>query len=443
MENSPNQNLRDFRMNKINNNKSGKSAHSENSASEKWEIPSDWLIKEMGQICKVNQGLQIPIEERLKVFEPNSKIYITIQFLNNGKDVEYIKEYNQSVCCNEDDILMTRTGNTGIVVSGVFHNNFFKINFDKILVDGDYLKAYLRANKTQHDILVKAGTSTIPDLNHKDFYKIKIPLPPLPEQKAIAACLSTWDKAIHTTEKLIAQKELCKKWLMQQLLTGKKRLRGFKGEWKKLGAGEVFKSVTKKGFADEELLSATQDRGMIPRTMLEGRVTMPTTGTEGFKLVEVGDFVISLRSFQGGLEYSYYRGLVSPAYTVLKPKKPINEEFYKQYFKSYDFIGHLAIAVIGIRDGKQISYDDFCTVKIPYPSIEEQTAIAQVLQAADKEISLLKAKAEKLREQKKGLMQVLLTGKKRLNYDSSDFYDGHDSDAKNIKSQQSNESRKS
>jgi type I restriction enzyme S subunit len=203
-------------------------------------------------------------------------------------------------------------------------------------------------------------------------------------------------------------------------LSGKKRLKGFSGEWKKLGAGEVFKSITKKGFADEELLSATQDKGMIPRTMLEGRVTMPTTGTEGFKLVEVGDFVISLRSFQGGLEYSYYKGLVSPAYTVLKPQKPINEEFYKQYFKSYEFIGRLATAVIGIRDGKQISYDDFCIVKIPYPTIEEQTVIAQVLQAADKEITLLKTKAAKLREQKKGLMQQLLTGKKRLNQNFQD-----------------------
>ncbi|TAD86937.1 MAG: restriction endonuclease subunit S, partial [Bacteroidetes bacterium] len=79
-----------------------------------------------------------------------------------------------------------------------------------------------------------------------------------------------------------------------------------------------------------------------------------------------------------------------------------------------EFIGRLATAVIGIRDGKQISYDDFCIVKIPNPSFEEQTAIAQVLEAADKEISLLKAKAEKLRERKKGLMQQLLTGKVRL-----------------------------
>ena len=92
----------------------------------------------------------------------------------------------------------------------------------------------------------------------------------------------------------------------------------------------------------------------------------------------------------------------------------INDEFYKSYFKSYDFIGHLAVAVIGIRDGKQISYEDFCFVRIPYPSIEEQFAIAQVLQVADKEIKLLRTKTDKLREQKKGLMQQLLTGKKRL-----------------------------
>lgn len=278
----------------------------------------------------------------------------------------------------------------------------------------EYLFQYLFSSGIERQFYQLLVGSNYPAINSSDVKKLKIPLPTPPEQRAIAQVLSTADAAIHTTEKLIAQKELRKKWLMQQLLTGKKRLKGFGGEWKKLGAGEIFKSITKKGFADEELLSATQDRGMIPRTMLEGRVTMPTTGTEGFKLVEIGDFVISLRSFQGGLEYSYYRGLVSPAYTVLKPKKPINEEFYKQYFKSYEFIGRLATAVIGIRDGKQISYDDFCIVKIPYPSIEEQTAIAQVLQAAGKEISLLKTKAEKLRELKKGLMQVLLTGKKRM-----------------------------
>lgn len=234
------------------------------------------------------------------------------------------------------------------------------------------------------------------------------------EQKAIADFLGLVDRAIELNNKIIAQKELRKKWLMQNLLTGKKRLKGFTDEWVKVGAGDIFKSVSIKGCPDEELLSATQDRGIIPRSALEGRVTMPDGSTSGYKLVEKGDFVISLRSFQGGLEYSDHRGIVSPAYVVLKPKVEISREFYKQYYKSYDFIGHLAIAVIGIRDGKQISYDDYCTVKIPFPSIDEQAAIASVLQTADKEITLLRAKSVQLREEKKGLMQQLLTGKKRL-----------------------------
>ncbi|MEA5109458.1 hypothetical protein SDC9_08861 [bioreactor metagenome] len=384
------------------------------------EIPSDWEIVKVLDFGKVYTG-NTPLTSEPDNYDGE---YL---FVSPGdlSDVKYIdktektlseKGFSTSRKFPKGSVLFTCIGSTigksGIASVDLTANQQINAIVVNNMNSNEYLYYQLEINVNRIKLI--AGEQAVPIINKSQFETIKLPKAPLPEQRAIAQVLSTADAAIHTTEKLIAQKELRKKWLMQQLLTGKKRLKGFGGEWKKLGAGEIFKSITKKGFADEELLSATQDRGMIPRTMLEGRVTMPTTGTEGFKLVEIGDFVISLRSFQGGLEYSYYRGLVSPAYTVLKPKKPINEEFYKQYFKSYEFIGRLATAVIGIRDGKQISYDDFCIVKIPYPSIEEQTAIAQVLQAAGKEISLLKTKAEKLRELKKGLMQVLLTGKKRM-----------------------------
>jgi type I restriction enzyme S subunit len=383
------------------------------------EIPSDWEVKSVGVAFKICNNLRLPISE-----EDRAKIRGDFPYYGPTKIQDFINEYRIEgkyalIGEDGDHFLKWKELPMTLLVEGKFNVN----NHAHIIQGEENLTEWFFYYFNQKELtphLTRQGAGRY-KLTKDALSKILCPLPPLPEQKAIAQVLSTADAAIHTTEKLIAQKELRKKWLMQQLLTGKKRLKGFDGEWKKLGAGEIFKSITKKGFADEELLSATQDRGMIPRTMLDGRVTMPTTGTEGFKLVEIGDFVISLRSFQGGLEYSYFRGLVSPAYTVLKPKKPINEEFYKQYFKSYEFIGHLATAVIGIRDGKQISYDDFCIVKIPNPSIEEQTAIAQVLETADKEISLLKAKAEKLREQKKGLMQVLLTGKKRLNQDFQDF----------------------
>ncbi|MCC5916517.1 MAG: restriction endonuclease subunit S [Cryomorphaceae bacterium] len=366
-------------------------------------LKSQWTNKRLEEICnhfKSGAGIvskAISQKGKYPVFGGNGLRGFTDSYTHEG---QYLLIGRQGALC----------GN----IQKIKGKNYISEHAIAVQVNNDNDLNFLAYKLDYKNLNRLSESSAQPGLSVAKLLRIKLKMPPLPEQRAIAQCLSTWDHAIHTTEKLIAQKELRKKWLMQQLLTGKKRLEGFEGEWNKQGAGEVFKSVSLKGFTDGILLSATQDRGMIPRTMLEGRVTMPTTGTESFKLVEVGDFVISLRSFQGGIEYSYYRGLVSPAYTVLKPKKPVDEEFYKQYFKSHDFIGHLAIAVIGIRDGKQISYDDFCTVKIPYPSIKEQTVIALVLQTADKEISLLKSKVEELKEQKKGLMQVLLTGKKRI-----------------------------
>jgi len=402
--NSQNQDLQDEKMNRITENKSSKSANSENPASDKWEIPSDWEVKRLEDACShFKSGFGITSEqifdtEMYPVYGGNGLRGFTNKFTHDGN---YLLIGRQGALC----------GNIQRVSDKVYiseHAIAVQTNSNN---DIDFL-----AYKLEYKNLNRLSESSAqPGLAVEKLLRLKIELPPLPEQTAIAQLLSTWDNAITKTQALIAQKEQRKKWLMQNLLTGKMRLKGFGNtKWKKVGAGEIFESFTKKGFENEELLSATQDRGIIPRSQLEGRVTMPEGTTAGYKLVEPGDFIISLRSFQGGLEYSYFRGIVSPAYIVLKPKEKIEVEFYKQYYKSYEFIGRLATAVIGIRDGKQVSYDDFCIVKIPFPSIEEQTAISQVLQAADKEIQLLKRKCDKLKEQKKGLMQVLLTGKKRL-----------------------------
>ncbi len=148
-----------------------------------------WEQKTFRDICKVNQGLQIPIAKRKNKFAENRYKYITIQYLNGKKETEYIENPSKSVLCRKDDILMTRTGNTGMVVTGVegvFHNNFFIIDYNKKLLNKVYLVKYLRSNYIQADILRRAGSSTIPDLNHGDFYKIKILLPPLSLQNEFA-----------------------------------------------------------------------------------------------------------------------------------------------------------------------------------------------------------------------------------------------------------------
>jgi len=262
------------------------------------------------------------------------------------------------------------------------------------------------------------SSSSMVKIGKQAFLNIELSVPPLPEQRKIADILSTWDRAIGTVEQLIAALQERKRGLMQQLLTGKARFKDLETEpWTTVKAGDIFKPFSKRKNGDEELLSVTQDRGVIPRSMLEARVVMPGGATDGYKLVEQGDFIISLRSFQGGIEYSEYRGIVSPAYTVLKPKVDIVNDYYKQIFKSAEFISRLGVAIIGIRDGKQINFDDFANIKLPYPSITEQRRIAQVFAIADEEIALCRCKLKLFRQQKQGLMQRLLTGQVRVQVD--------------------------
>ena len=240
--------------------------------------------------------------------------------------------------------------------------------------------------------------------------EITLHLPPLPEQKAIADLLSTWDEAIEKTERLIQTKEKRFKSLVQDLISQRC------DSWPHIKPKKIFDTITEKNFPEEELLSVTQDRGVIPRRMLEGRVMSPNGTTASYKLIKRGDFAISLRSFQGGIEYSNYKGIISPAYTVLRPKIELNNDFYRLFFKSYIFIEkYLNLAVIGIRDGKQISIPDFLSIKIPVPPLEEQKEIAEALSICQHEIDLLKQLAEKYKIQKRGLMQKMLTGEWRVN----------------------------
>jgi type I restriction enzyme S subunit len=130
-----------------------------------------------------------------------------------------------------------------------------------------------------------------------------------------------------------------------------------------------------------------------------------------YKKVEKGNFVISLRSFQGGIEYSEYEGLISPAYTVLGSKVEICDDYYKSYLKSPDYIQRLNTAVYGIRDGKNISYDDFSLIYIPFPPLPEQQKIAEILSTQDKLIELQEKKIEKLKELKKAYLQKMFPKK--------------------------------
>lgn len=175
-------------------------------------------------LTNVSQGMQIAIKERHKENGPNRYKYLTVAYLNGRKDEEFIESPRASVICNKDEILMIRTGNTGQVVTnveGVFHNNFFKIDWDKKRLNKKYLVYFLSNPGIRRDLLKKASTTTIPDLSHSQFYDINIILPPIEMQNQFAECVQVVE-----VQKVQAQASLEKaEDLFKSLLQ-----RAFKGE---------------------------------------------------------------------------------------------------------------------------------------------------------------------------------------------------------------------
>ena len=176
--------------------------------------------------------------------------------------------------------------------------------------------------------------------------------------------------------------------------------------WDAVYGNNAFEQISNKDHnSDLPILAITQEYGAIPREMIDYNVSVTEKSVQSYKVVDVGDFIISLRSFQGGIEYSEYKGLCSPAYVILRNKKGIDKRFFKQYFKAKSFIRDLTKNLEGLRDGKMISYKQFSGVLLPKPSTEEQKKIANCIASIDELIALHTQKLEALKDYKKGLMQ--------------------------------------
>jgi type I restriction enzyme S subunit len=155
------------------------------------------------------------------------------------------------------------------------------------------------------------------------------------------------------------------------------------------------------------VLAITQEHGAIPRHMIDYHVSVTDKSIESYKVVQVGDFIISLRSFQGGIEYSHYHGICSPAYVVLRRRGEGSDAYFRHYLKTERFIQILTKNLEGLRDGKMISYKQFSELQLPVPSSEEQQKIADCLSSLDELIAAQARKVDALKTHKKGLMQQL------------------------------------
>lgn len=193
------------------------------------EIPESWKIVNFSRVCSVRQGLQIPYEDRFFEKVEKSYEYITTQSVHNPeRPKQYIYNPKPSVICNENDILMGRTGNTGEVVTnvnGVFHNNFFLIDFNRKLVNKEFLVWYLTNPRLREELLLLSGTTTIPDLNHGKFLSTKFCYPNLYEQQIIVEYLDKHTKEIDDLVSMEQNKiELLKEYrqsLISEVITGK------------------------------------------------------------------------------------------------------------------------------------------------------------------------------------------------------------------------------
>ena len=184
--------------------------------------------------------------------------------------------------------------------------------------------------------------------------------------------------------------------------------------WEEVKMQYCFKERSQKGFPNEPMLCATQSQGVIPQSMYNNRVVVVNKDFDKQKLVKIGDFVISLRSFEGGIEYAYYQGIISAAYTVLIPNEDVNIPYFKLLFKSFYFIQLLRTCVTGIREGQNINYRLLGKQYIPIPPIEEQKAIVEYIERKagkiDEMIDGLKKQIDYLTEYKQRLIADVVTG---------------------------------
>lgn len=378
-----------------------------------------------GDISKVNQGLQIPIAERFLQPVEGGQFYITNEFLKAGSNkCYYIQNPPASVICNEEDILMTRTGNTGQVVtdiSGAFHNNFFRIGFDRDKFYKSFLVQYLRTTKTQNHILKLAGTSTIPDLNHSDFYRIPIPYFEFDEQQKIADFLTSVDTKISQLAEKHRLLKKYKKGVMQQIFSQQIRFKDEDGnaflEWEEKHFGDVFTRVTTKNTENNEnVLTISAQKGLISQLEYFNK-SVAAKDVSGYYLLHKGDFAYN-KSYSQGYPMGaikplkrYEKGVVSTLYICFRPKAKFSDAYFEQFFDAGMLNREIAkIAQEGARNHGLLNVsvkEFFDDIKLTVPTLDEQKKIAQFLRSIDTKIEGVVEQIEQTKQFKKGLLQQM------------------------------------
>jgi len=395
------------------------------------EFTGEWEEKKLGEIViSLDSGVSVnSVNEAIK--EESEYGILKTSCIISGM---FYPDENKRIIDDEvsrarlnpcaDSILISRM-NTPLLVgeSGYVSSNYSnlyipdrlwmaKINHET--TNSRLLSIILSSKKIKDKITnIATGTSgSMKNISKPNFLNLEIRIPTLLEQTKLATFLTAVDEKLTQLKKKKTLLEQYKKGVMQKLFSQELRFKDENNQdfpdWQELPGNYIFKNVSDKNHISElPILAITQEYGAIPRELIDYNITVTDKSVDSYKVVQIGDFIISLRSFQGGIEYSKYNGICSPAYIILRPIMEIEDCFFKSFFKTELYIKALNKNIEGIRDGKMISYKYFSEINLPYPSLPEQQKIATFLLSIDEKINHSSAQIEKMEAWKKGLLQQM------------------------------------
>ena len=403
-------------------------------------IPMEWEVKRLGELCtKIGSG--VTPRGGQNVYLSQGRPFMRSQNVANGylllDDVVFIDERThqkqKSTEIELDDVLLNITGAsigrsaiaTSEIVGGNVNQHVCIIRLkDKTL--SYYICTFLLSYIGQKQIDSYQAGGNREGLNYDQIASFKICIPSSEETIQIWNYLSLWDTAIERQSELIEKLKLRKRALMQLLLTGKKRLPGFSGEWKRIKLGDIAERSTRKNEEDNKnVVTISAQRGFVVQTDFFNKSVASET-LDNYYLVHKDEFCYN-KSYSNGYPMgaikrlkTFDKAVVTTLYICfkLKNKASVNIDYFEQYCESGIFNKELVkVANEGGRAHGllNVTPSDFFNMHMRIPNIDEQNAIANVLVNADKEIELANEKLSYLQSQKRGLMQQLLTGKKRIN----------------------------
>lgn len=258
----------------------------------------------------------------------------------------------------------------------------------------DFLITYSNSPEYRKIIMAEKNGSTQVHIRNGEFLNIDIPLPSYEEQMKIGEHFKTLDHVITLHQRKCDETKKLKKYMLQKMFpqNGSKvpeiRFKGFTDEWEQRKLGNIFKEYSEKNHTELPALTIIQGGGTVKREDSDRNLMYDESNLSNYKMVQKDDFIVHLRSFEGGLEKSSLDGIISPAYHTFH-SDVADSRFYYPYFRSHEFIKYKLVPhVYGIRDGRSIDVAGMKTIEIPYTSMEEQRKIGDYLDSLDHLITL-------------------------------------------------------